>query len=505
MKFIEHKKVICFHALLNIVFALFVTCASYYHIPLNGGKDVFVYGIHLCLIQSTFAGILYIFSLSRVLFKVVFSVLFLILGFISFWVYSIDISMSSGLIHAVFTTKSYIVKDIFSVQLLLFIMVLVGVLFLVFRLYNKLIITTGVKLFFPISLLLIGMFFYLDKIRLKSFSTKLPYSLFYSVVSYLEMENDVWLKNVKKVSANSNDVKVVLIVGESLRADHLQLNGYSRKTTPKLAKRKNIISFNNVFTNKPNTALSVPCILTNKSIYEHSTDSVISLFEMINSRDIPTRWIGNQLLESSYKSIVNTNDNVLIIDELKSFWSFSKKKDFSLIPELEKEIFSYKRGLFSVHMIGSHWWYEDKYTEEYRKYKPVVDSKYIPSLSKDQMINSYDNTILYLDSFLDETIKILQLQNQPTIMIYIADHGEALGEEGRWLHSHYESLTNPGMIVWFSDSFKEKYKKKIQIALERSEESITTDVIYHSILDVFGIKKYDSKQSIFDCEEYINF
>lgn len=501
MKFIEHKKVIFFHVLLNIVFALFVTCASYYHIPLKGGKDVLVYILHLCLIQSTFAGILYVFSLSRILFKVVFSVLFLVFGFISFWVYSIDLSMSSALIHAVFTTKSYIVKDLFSLQLLLFLIALVGVLFFLFRVYNKLAVTTGVKLFFPISLLLIGMFFYLDNVRLRSFSTKLPYSLFYSVVSYLEEKEDVWLQKVEKVSSNSNDIKVVLVVGESLRADHLQLNGYSRETTPKLAKRKNVVSFTNVFTNKPNTALSVPCILTNKSIYESSADSIISLFSMMNSRDIPTGWIGNQLLESSYKQIVDTNDNVLIIDELKSFWSFSKKKDFSLIPELKREISHSKRGLFSVHMIGSHWWYEDKYTEEYRKYKPVVDSKYIPSLSKDQMINSYDNTILYLDSFLDEIITILESENQPTMVIYISDHGEALGEEGRWLHSHYESLTNPGMIVWFSDSFKEKYKEKVQTVLERSNESVTTDVIYHSVLDVFGIEKYDIHQSIFDCKK----
>ncbi|WP_299246962.1 phosphoethanolamine transferase [uncultured Aquimarina sp.] len=501
MKLDEHKKVIFFHLLLNIVFALFITCSSYYNIPLKGGKDVLVYLIHLCIIQSTFAGILYIISLSKVLFKVLFSVLFLVLGFLSFWVYSIDISVSSALIHAALTTKSYVVKDLISIQLVFFVLVLVGVLFLVFKYYDKLEKRKGFLVFLPISVVLFCLFFWADGVRLKSFSSKLPYSLFYSLIEY-SSEEDLPLKNIKKTEyTNDNDVKVVLVLGESVRADHLHLNGYSRKTTPKLSTRKNIVSFDKVFTNKTNTALSLPRILTDEGIYSFPQDSIISLFDMINSKNIPTKWIGNQLLESSYKTIVETNKEVIIIDEFKSFWSFNKKQDLSLIPKFEEEISEHNKGFFTLHMIGSHWWYEDKYTDEFRKFLPVVDSKYIPSMTNDQMINSYDNTILYLDNFLDTIIKVLERQNQPTIMVYIADHGEALGEDGKWLHSHFQSLTNPAMIVWYSNSFEKTYENKVNTLIERKEESITTDVIYHSILDIFNIKKYDIQQSIFDCKE----
>ncbi|AXT52010.1 hypothetical protein D1818_14585 [Aquimarina sp. BL5] len=501
MKFKEHRKVIYFHLVLNVIFALFITCSSYYHIPLKGGKDVLVYLIHLCIIQSTFAGILYIISLFKVLFKVVFSLLFLVLGFLSFWVYSIDISVSSALIHASLTTKSYIAKDLISIQLICFILVLIGVLFLVFKYYDQLEKRRGFLVFLPISVGLFCLFFWMDQVRLKSFSTKLPYSFFYSVVSYWE-EEELPLKSIKKTDdIKEEDLKVVLVLGESVRADHLQLNGYSRETTPKLSNRENIVSFDKVYTNKTNTALSLPRILTDEGIYSVSQDSIISLFDMINSKNIPTKWIGNQLLESSYKSIVETNNEVVIVDEFKSFWSFNKKQDLSLIPQFEEKISEHNNGLFTLHMIGSHWWYEDKYTDEFRKFIPVVDSKYIPSMTSDQMINSYDNTILYLDNFLDTIIKILEGQDQPILMIYISDHGEALGEDGKWLHSHFKSLTNPGMIVWYSDLFKKKYLKKVNTLIERKEESITTDVIYHSILDIFNSNKYDVQQSIFDCKE----
>ncbi|MDH7446316.1 phosphoethanolamine transferase [Aquimarina sp. 2201CG14-23] len=502
MIFRAHKKVIFFHLLLNFIFALFITCSSYYHIPLNGGKDVFMYFMHLCIIQSTFAGVLYIISLSNIVFKTTFSILFLVLGFISFWVYSIDISVSPALINATLTTKSYIIKDLISIQLVLYILVLIGVLFLIFRFYNRLEKRKGYKVFVPTSIALICLFFWVDQKRLQSFSSKLPYSLFYSAKEYWE-EEELPLKNIKNVNFKEpkEDIKVVLVIGESLRADHLQLNGYIRETTPKLAKRKNVVSFNNVFTNKTNTALSIPNIVTNQSIYGSDRDSIISLFDMMDSRNILTKWIGNQLLESSYKQIVETNNEVLIIDELRSFWSFNKKKDLSLVSELEEQISKDKKGLFSLHMIGSHWWYEDKYTDEFRRFKPVVDSKYIPSMTKNQMINSYDNTILYLDNFLDQTITVLEQQQEPSILIYISDHGEALGEDGKWLHSHYKSLTNPGMIVWYSDSFRKKYKEKTNILTEKKNESITTDVIYHSILDIFNIKEYNGQESIFYCDK----
>ncbi|MBW1297561.1 phosphoethanolamine transferase [Aquimarina litoralis] len=501
MKWKQYKKVIFFHLILNIVFALFITCSSYYNTPLKGGKDVVAYLIHLCIIQSTFAGVLYILSLSKIVFKLLFSLLFLVLGGISFWIYSIDISVSTALIHAILTTKSYIVRDLISVEFILFLFLLAVVLFLVFKFYNKIEKRKGFQFFLPLSIGLICLFFVADKLRLKSFSTKLPYSLFYSTIAYMG-EEDIPLKKIEKSSSLflENDITVVFILGESVRADHLSLNGYKRNTTPKLAKRKNIVSFKNVFTNKTNTALSLPRILTNQSISGVSQDSIISLFDMVNSRNIHTSWIGNQLLESSYKTIVNTNNEVQIIDELRSFWSFHKKEDLCLIPELKKQINKQNNGLFSLHMIGSHWWYEDRYTDEFREFIPVVDSKYIPSLTKEQMINSYDNTILYLDNFLDSIISFLDSRNTPTVMVYISDHGEAMGEDGKWLHSHYKSLTNPAMLVWYSDEFRNRYEEKINSMIERSGESITTDIMYHSILDLFNIEDHESEKSIFFCE-----
>ncbi len=497
--FLQYRALIYFHLILNVLFACFITLSSYYHIPLNSFEGRFMYFIHLCIVQSTFAGILYFISLYRPIFKVVFSLFFVSLGVIAFWIYSINISVSDALIEATLSTKLYIVKDLISVRLIIFFIILLVILYGVLRLYKKVDPKKGISLFLPVSLCLIALFFYADYKRSHSFRSKLPYVLFYSISEYYHKESISLKRPLAQKNANFSKLKIVLVVGESVRADHLGLNGYSRQTTPKLSKRKNIVSLNNIYTNKTNTSLSLPYILTDQSILSEKQDSLSSIFDIYNSLGIPTYWIGNQLLESSYKAIVGTNQDVEIIDKYRSYWNTYKEQDLSLLPSFVKKVHRNEYGLYSLHMIGSHWWYEDKYSNEYRKYKPVIDGKYIPSLTKAQIVNSYDNTILYLDAFLDSVIRVLEKDNTPSILIYISDHGESLGENGRWLHSHTEALTNPAMVVWFSNSFKEKFPKKIISLLENKNQKLSTDIIFHSLIDILNTDtaSFNTSESIF--------
>ena len=496
------SRIIQFHLILNILFALFITASCYYNIPLNNFNDRLAYFIHLCILQSTFAGFLYLLTLQKILFNFLFPIIFLVLSFISFWVFSIDITMSASLIGASLSTKFYIIKDLVSLPLISFITLSFCVLFYIIRFYKSINSRKGVAWFLPFSLLLISLFFYVNKKKDRTLSSKLPYSFFYSLNEYFNTDTISLNEPILPIKTTINeDLKVVFVLGESVRADHLGINGYKRKTTPFLSKKKNVISFKNTYTNKGNTLESVPQILTSESIYKSENDNIFSLFDVIKKRNYSTYWFGNQLLESTYKPIVNTSNTVTIIDEFRSFYSFHKKQDLELLPYLNNVLSKENQGLFSLHMIGSHWWYEDKYTQEFRKFLPVVDSKYIPSLSKEQMVNSYDNTILYLDNFLNEVILELDKQQQPTILIYTSDHGEALGENGKWLHSHFDALTNPAMLVWYSNSFEKRFPKKIKALRNKKEELITTDFIYHSILDLFNIKINNNKFSFFSCEE----
>ena len=79
-----------------------------------------------------------------------------------------------------------------------------------------------------------------------------------------------------------------------------------------------------------------------------------------------------------------------------------------MIPILDSILTIGHKQLITLHMVGSHWWYESRYGDSFRKYKPIANSKHIPSLKKEQIINSYDNTIIYLDYFINNIIEKLK-------------------------------------------------------------------------------------------------
>ena len=113
-RFPKIKTVVKFHILLNLFVVIFITGASYYHIPFQGFKDTSIYLLHLLSLQITVAGFLYFLSLNKWVFRIFFSLLFIIFCGFSFWAYSQDISVTEHLIHSVIETKPDIAFDLIT-------------------------------------------------------------------------------------------------------------------------------------------------------------------------------------------------------------------------------------------------------------------------------------------------------------------------------------------------------------------------------------------------------
>jgi lipid A ethanolaminephosphotransferase len=93
--------------------------------------------------------------------------------------------------------------------------------------------------------------------------------------------------------------------------------------------------------------------------------------------------------------------------------------------------------LIVLHQMGSHGpAYFKRYPKAFERFKPACQSATLSDCDKQGIINAYDNTILYTDHFLAETIKLLKEydQSRQTMMLYVSDHGESLGEKGIYLH-----------------------------------------------------------------------
>jgi len=449
----KYKKQILFHLFLNVIISLLITFSSYYHLPLNSLVDYLSYFIHFVILQFTVFGFVYLLTINKTIFYITFPILFLITSQFAYWVYIQDISATEAIVQSVIETKIDIVIDLISFPLIIYILISLLGLFSILKAYKKLNINHLKSPLIIISIAGIITFFVVEKMHVVNLKNRLPYSLILGVSNYVQKDYFQVSSINQTLTAITKDVNIVFVLGESVRADHLQLNNYHRNTTPNLVREKNIISFPKIYTPLTYTAVSVPQILTNRSISSNlNNEKIYSIYSILNKININTTWIGNQSPEKSYDYFINENKNKILVDKFHSVLSFNKKRDNALLPHFKETIKGNNPKFTTLHMIGSHWWYESRYPDKFRVFKPVIKSKYIPSNTSEEMINSYDNTILYLDYFMSNIISSLKTSKTKTLLIYLSDHGELLGENGKWLHAQEdEASKNPAMILWYSD------------------------------------------------------
>ena len=113
-----------------------------------------------------------------------------------------------------------------------------------------------------------------------------------------------------------------------------------------------------------------------------------------------------------------------------------------------------------LHEAGSHGpEYFRKYPPEFEVFKPVCATVDQQKCTHEELVNAYDDSILYTDFVLSRVIESLKaLGDVPAVMLYVSDHGESLGEYGLYLHGTPYSIaprfqTEVPFLVWMSDSF----------------------------------------------------
>lgn len=89
------------------------------------------------------------------------------------------------------------------------------------------------------------------------------------------------------------------------------------------------------------------------------------------------------------------------------------------------------------HLIGSHGpKYYERYPDNFRVFTPDCNRADVENCKVEEVINSYDNTVLYTDYVIFQLIEILEehFNERDVALLYISDHGESLGEKGLYLH-----------------------------------------------------------------------
>jgi glucan phosphoethanolaminetransferase (alkaline phosphatase superfamily) len=282
----------------------------------------------------------------------------------------------------------------------------------------------------------------------------------------------------------------LLVIGESSRPDHWSLYGYPRDTTPRMRAEPNLLVFRDVVTPASLTQISVPLILTLGDLTTRDNarpeKSVISAF---NEVGFHSAWLSTQQRDQWSGQL----DRYSAEAETRRF--AERKQDAVLVDVLHTMLTSPSTGqkrFFVMHTSGSHFVYSDRYPPE-----SAVFGRTLPSSGPHaDIVDSYDNTILYTDQVLADIIAELKHQPGLSAMLYVADHGENLMDDERQLFGHFfgtqYDLRIP-LVLWYSDSFAVRFPGKIAAARANSARKITTAAVFHTLLDAAGITVGDER------------
>lgn len=355
----------------------------------------------------------------------------------------------------------------------------------------------------------------------------IPTQFVYSTVGYVKEKYftvpipyrfigvDAQQSNKALSAANEKPNLVVLVVGETARTQNYELNGYEKPTNA-YTRDLGVISYKDVEACGTATAVSVPCMFSNftrDNFDRKRADNQDNVLDILKRAGVSLLWKENDGGDKDVAKHINKFE----IDRSRKdeLCNGNTCYDMALLEGFEEDVLTMSGNrLITLHLIGSHGpTYFQRYPKNMAKFLPDCPRADIENCSIDELVNTYDNTILYTDYVIAQTISKLQkLEDRyNTALIYISDHGESLGENGLFLHGMPYSLapayqTKVPLMVWMSPNFSDEKSVNINCMKANSElkELYSQDYIFHSLLGVMDVetKAYDHNLDLFaTCRE----
>ena len=444
-----------------------------------------------CGIGSFF--LLYLIGCNRYVCAVLLPFFALVGAALSFYLVGYHTTLTPMLIEVTLHTNAEEAMGVISWQAVLWVGLNVGIAALFVR-WRMMQIRLPHAWVHGLAAMLMGMLYFGCNDRLQdSLCQRYPYNVPHTIREYISLRQANHAERsvpAYTIMEAPDSLTVVLVIGEAVRADHLQLNGYERETTPRLSSRTNIISYPHVYSEATHTLASIPYILTRAdSAHAQRQHTEHSFVRILNEAGFSSAWITNQELGRTFAPFVSECDTLICANAGKSVYVFTQWLDAEMLPHLRRlqQQSSFPRRVYILHAIGSHWYFNNHVPEQEQVFQPVTTNKVITANMPEQVINSYDNTVRYMDLFVDSVISLLE--KEPAIVIYQSDHGEALGEEGYYLHANdAEPVHHPACVIWYSDKYAAAYPEKIKALAANKDKRYNTDYLYYSILSAAGIE-----------------
>ncbi len=302
---------------------------------------------------------------------------------------------------------------------------------------------------------------------------------------------------------------LVIVLGETARSSNFSLNGYARNTNPAL-QQLGVLSYRNVSSCGTSTAASLPCMFSHlgREGHEARTAEYENLLDVLARAGYQVMWIDNQ---SGCKGLCDRIPAVRTSQlQLKTpHCNKGECMDAVLLPVLKEQLSAaptaaatpHRHNAGSVvvlHMMGSHGpAYFKRSHAPHKPFQPECTSIVLSDCSKEEIVNAYDNSLVYTDHILSELIQWLRQQavQRPTGLIYVSDHGESLGENNLYLHGMPYAIaprvqTHVPLITWWSDQFQRVRGIRDECLKQDLDRPLSHDNLYHSVL---GLMRVDTQ------------
>lgn len=301
---------------------------------------------------------------------------------------------------------------------------------------------------------------------------------------------------------------LLIVLGETMRAQNFGIDGYARQTTPELAQVDNLVNFPDMHSCGTSTEVSVPCMFSPWGRHDYNEDRIRghqSFLHVLERAGIGTLWRDNQ---SGCKGVCDGLPIQQLDDaSVPGLCHDGRCMDEVLLDDLAAQVRARPGDRVVVlHQLGNHGpSYYERYPEQFARFGPACRNSDLGQCSREEIVNAYDNAVLYTDHFLGRAIGALRsMPDYDTAMIYLSDHGESLGEKGLYLHGVPYAIapqeqTHVPMVMWFSPQFASDRGLDLRCLRERAGSRADHDNLFPSVLGLMQVRSsvYDRSRDLF--------
>lgn len=159
-----------------------------------------------------------------------------------------------------------------------------------------------------------------------------------------------------------------------------------------------------------------------------------------------------------------------------------------------------KKDLFVIiHLMGNHWDYKLRYPSQFNVFVPknFNSVKVFSNRTLNELVSEYDNSVLYNDYILYAIINELKVADASSSLLFISDHGENLGDDGKGLFIHSATPTyytaHVPLFIWLSDKLSKEQPAIVgALQVNKNKPVSSAESVFYTVLPLGEVSIGDS-------------